>query len=186
MPKNLLFYLAVLLLFGAGIYGVLHFGSRLEPPGAPAGQTEAAPREAHSTPSAAGGFARNLFGNVQHPLSRLLLQVLVIVAAAKLLGSLFAKIRQPLVIGEMIAGILLGPSLLGMVAPGVQTFLFPKDSLGALQLLSQVGVILFMFVVGIELDLQHLRQKADAAVLVSHASIVVPFFLGVSGALLVS
>ncbi|HSK80875.1 MAG TPA: cation:proton antiporter [Thermoanaerobaculia bacterium] len=190
MPRNLLFYLALLLLFGAGIYGILRFGARLESPGPSAGQTEAAPPAAPSSPSAegkspAGGFARGLFENVRHPLSRLLLQVLVIVAAAKLLGSLFAKIRQPPVIGEMIAGILLGPSLLGLVAPGVQTFLFPADSLGALQLLSQVGVILFMFVVGIELDLQHLRQKADAAVLVSHASIVVPFFLGVSGALLV-
>ncbi|HKV11874.1 MAG TPA: cation:proton antiporter [Thermoanaerobaculia bacterium] len=180
MRKNLLVYLALLVLFGAGIYGILHFGSRLGPPGAPAGQTEAAA----ATPPA-GGFAQGLFENVRHPLSRLLLQVLVIVAAARVLGSLFAKIRQPPVIGEMIAGILLGPSLLGLLAPGVQMFLFPKDSLGALQLLSQVGVILFMFVVGIELDLQHLRQKADAAVLVSHASIVVPFFLGVSGALLV-
>jgi Kef-type K+ transport system membrane component KefB len=190
MPRNLLFYLALLLLFGAGIYGILRFGARLESPGPSAGQTEAAPSEAVSPPSAegessAGGFAQGLFENVRHPLSRLLLQVLVIVAAAKPLGSLFAKIRQPPVIGEMIAGILLGPSLLGMVAPGVQTFLFPADSLGPLHLLSQVGVILFMFVVGIELDLQHLRQKADAAVLVSHASIVVPFFLGVSGALLV-
>ena len=190
MSKNLLFYAIFLLVFGAGIYGALHFGSRLEPPSAPAGDS-AGPVEAvsqgaaHSAPSAAGRFARNLFGNVEHPLGRLLLQVLIIVAAAKLLGSLFAKIRQPPVIGEMIAGILLGPSLLGMVAPGVQTFLFPADSLGALQLLSQVGVILFMFVVGIELDLTHLRKKADAAVLVSHASIVVPFFLGVVGALFV-
>lgn len=186
MPKNLLVYLALLLLFGGGIYGILHFGSRLEPPEDRTGQTEAAPQaEAPSTPPAAGGFARTLFGNLHHPLSRLLLQVLVIVAAARGLGSLFAKIRQPPVIGEMIAGILLGPSLLGLVAPGVQAFLFPADSLGSLQLLSQVGVILFMFVVGIELDLAHLKKKADAAVLVSHASILVPFFLGVCLALLV-
>ena len=84
----------------------------------------------------------------------------------------------------MIAGILLGPSLLGFLAPGAQTFLFPAESMGALRMLSQIGVILFMFVVGIELDVQHLRKKADAAVLVSHASIIVPFFLGTASALL--
>jgi K+:H+ antiporter len=67
-----------------------------------------------------------------------------------------------------------------MLSPGVQAFIFPAASLGTLQLLSQVGVILFMFLVGIELDVQHLRQRAHAAVLVSHASIIVPFFLGVA------
>jgi len=87
---------------------------------------------------------------------------------------------QPAVIGEMIAGILLGPSCLGMLSPGAQAFVFPAASLDTLQLLSQIGIILFMFVVGIELDVQHLRQRAHAAVLVSHASIVVPFFLGVA------
>jgi Kef-type K+ transport system membrane component KefB len=92
--------------------------------------------------------------------------------------------EQPAVIGEMIAGILLGPSCLGMLSPGAQAFVFPAASLGTLQLLSQIGVILFMFVVGIELDVQHLRQRAHAAVLVSHASIVVPFFLGVACSLL--
>jgi Kef-type K+ transport system membrane component KefB len=131
-----------------------------------------------------GGIVRTLVDNVKSPLSLLLLQVIVIVLAARLLGTLFLRIGQPPVIGEMIAGILLGPSLLGMVAPGVQSFLFPDASMGALRMLSQIGVILFMFVVGIELDVQHLRQKAHAAVMVSHASIIVPFFLGCGAALL--
>jgi Kef-type K+ transport system membrane component KefB len=108
----------------------------------------------------------------------------VIIIAARGLGQLFLKMGQPAVIGEMIAGILLGPSCLGMLSPGAQAFVFPVASLGTLQLLSQIGVILFMFVVGIELDVQHLRQKAHAAVLVSHASIIVPFFLGVACSLL--
>jgi Kef-type K+ transport system membrane component KefB len=103
--------------------------------------------------------------------------------AARSLGSLFRKMGQPPVIGEMVAGILLGPSLLGWVAPAAQSFVFPVDSLDPLKLLSQVGVILFMFIVGIELNLDHLRDKADAAVMVSHASIVVPFFLGTGLAL---
>src|SRR5215210_479803 len=186
MPRNRFLYVAVLVLFGTGIYFILDYGSHLQP-------RAAAPQAAVSHPAGAGpepaetsgnGIARSLLANVREPLTVLLLQIIVIVAAARLLGALFHRIGQPPVIGEMVAGILLGPSLLGLVAPGVQTFIFPADSMGALRMLSQIGVILFMFVVGIELDVQHLRQKADAAVLVSHASIVVPFFLGSASALL--
>jgi Kef-type K+ transport system membrane component KefB len=181
MPRNLLFYAFLLLLFGTGIYSVLSFGAQLDKPDR---VEAAAPAVAQAAPAApAGAIAGTLFENLRHPLALLLLQILVIVASARALGSLFAKIRQPPVIGEMIAGILLGPSLLGMVAPGFQTFLFPAASLGPLQMLSQVGVILFMFVVGIELDVERLRQKADSALLVSHSSILVPFFLGAAGAL---
>jgi Kef-type K+ transport system membrane component KefB len=124
-----------------------------------------------------------LLGNLQHPLSLLLLQVVVIVAAARLVGAVFRWIHQPPVIGEMVAGLLLGPSLLGLVAPEAQAFLFPEPSLGPLRLLSQIGVILFMFVVGIELNVRHLRQQAFTALLVSHVGIAVPFFLGTLGAL---
>jgi Kef-type K+ transport system membrane component KefB len=112
------------------------------------------------------------------------LQMMVIILAARGIGQLFHKMGQPAVIGEMIAGILLGPSCLGLLSPGAQAFVFPAASLGTLELLSQIGVILFMFVVGIELDVQHLRQRAHAAVLVSHASIIVPFFLGIACSLL--
>ncbi len=187
MPKNLLFYLVLLALFGTGIYAILSFGARLTPEAAqeaPAASLQGSSAAHADGKAPAGGPVRAFVENLKHPLSLLLLQVLVIVAAARVLGSLFAKIRQPRVIGEIVAGILLGPSLLGLLAPGVQGFLFPATSLGSLQLLSQVGVILFMFVVGIELDVQLLRKKADAAVLVSHASIVVPFFLGTATALL--
>jgi Kef-type K+ transport system membrane component KefB len=186
MSRNVLFYAAILVLFGTGIYAILHFGSRLRPdsPAAPAA-AQASPGVAPVAKAPGGGIAHTFLENVQSPLSILLLQVIVIVLAARLLGSLCLKIRQPPVIGEMIAGILLGPSLLGLVAPGVQTFLFPAESMGPLRMLSQIGVILFMFVVGIELDVKHLRQKAHAAVMVSHASIIVPFFLGCATALLI-
>lgn len=185
MSKNLLFYALLLLLFSIGLYGVLSFGSLLDQP-------TAAPAAAHADAADAAeaadtevphGIGGALFENLRHPLALLLLQILIIVASARALGSLFARIGQPPVIGEMIAGILLGPSLLGAVAPDFQAMLFPVASLGPLQLLSQVGVILFMFVVGIELDLEHLRKKAHSAVLVSHSSILVPFFLGAAGAL---
>jgi len=87
------------------------------------------------------------------------------------------------VIGEITAGILLGPSLFGWVWPGAAGFIFPKESLGILQLFSQIGVCLFMFVVGLELELAHLRQRARAALFISNAGIVVPFLLGVAAAI---
>jgi len=180
MSRNFLFYVIVLLLFGTGILLVLKYGSQLQ-----ADRTLVlAPLAAQSTVSPTD-IGRALVENLRHPLSVLLLQIIVIIGLAKMLGALFLKIAQPTVIGEMVAGILLGPSLLGMLFPEVQTFLFPPASLDSLKLLSQIGVILFMFVVGIELDLRHIRQKAQAAVLVSHASIIIPFFLGAAFSLLI-
>jgi Kef-type K+ transport system membrane component KefB len=117
--------------------------------------------------------------NAAHPLARLILQILVIVAAARLFGAAVRYFGQPPVIGEIAAGIALGPSLLGTWFPGVSAQLFPASSLGLLQILSQVGVILFMFVVGLDLDWKAVRNKAHAAVAVSHVSILFPFLLGV-------
>jgi Kef-type K+ transport system membrane component KefB len=116
--------------------------------------------------------------SLHHPLNILLVQLIVIILATRGMGRLFRRIQQPAVIGEMVAGILLGPSCVGLLWPEVQGALFPASSMDTLRLLSQIGVILFMFAVGMELDVQQLRGQAHAAVLVSHASIVVPFFLG--------
>src|SRR5215212_5556790 len=81
-----------------------------------------------------------------------LLQIAVILALSRVMGLLFARFRQPQVMGEMIAGIMLGPSLLGLFAPRVMTAIFPPNSVGLLQILSQVGVIFFLFLIGLELD----------------------------------
>lgn len=124
-------------------------------------------------------FVSAMMHNVQHPLALLLLQIIAIILAARVVGGFFRKIGQPSVIGEMIAGILLGPSLLGHYAPEISGALFPLESLGNLQFLSQIGLILFMFVVGMELDLKVLKNKANDAVVISHASIIFPFSLGV-------
>lgn len=129
------------------------------------------------------GLFTSTLKNLQSPLGQTLLQVLVIVVAALGAGALFTRIGQPAVIGEMAVGIALGPSLLGAVAPDVSKFLFPAQSLGSLSILSQVGILLFMFVVGMELDVQLLKRKAQSALLVSHASIIVPFILGLTSAL---
>jgi Kef-type K+ transport system membrane component KefB len=111
-------------------------------------------------------------------LFHLVLQIAVILVAARLVGFLFQKIHQPQVMGEMVAGILLGPSLLGWLAPGVSAALFPPASLSYLNALSQVGLVVFMFVVGLALNPSDLHGYGHAAVLTSHVSIVAPFCLG--------
>ncbi len=108
-----------------------------------------------------------------------LLQVLValsaVVAVGVLLGRLFAYVGQPPVIGEVVAGILLGPSLLGRAGSAV---ILPDAVAPYLGVIAQLGVILYMFVVGLELDPGRLRGRAQAAATTSHASIVVPFLMG--------
>ena len=116
--------------------------------------------------------------NVTHPLAILLLQIITIIIVARAFGFLFKKIGQPTVIGEIIAGIFLGPSFLGMFFPEYSLFLFPKTSLPNLQFIRQIGLILFMFIVGMELDLKTIQKKAHEAVIISHASIIFPFALG--------
>jgi Kef-type K+ transport system membrane component KefB len=111
-------------------------------------------------------------------LFHLVLQIVVILVAARIVGFLFQKIHQPQVMGEMVAGILLGPSLLGWLAPGVSAALFPASSLGYLNALSQVGLVVFMFVVGLALNPSDLRGYGHSAVLTSHVSIAAPFCLG--------
>jgi Kef-type K+ transport system membrane component KefB len=125
-----------------------------------------------------------IFENLKDPLAKLLLQFIVIILATRTAGSLFKRFGQPSVIGEIAAGIILGPSLLSWLWPDASSFLFQKSSLGNLQLFSQIGVCVFMFVVGLELDLTHVREKARAALIVSNAGIVVPFLLGVGSAFL--
>jgi Kef-type K+ transport system membrane component KefB len=109
-----------------------------------------------------------------------LLQIAVVLAAARVVGLAFRRIGQPQVVGEMVAGILLGPSLLGWAAPGLSAALFPPDSLGFLGALSQVGLLLFMFLVGLEFDPALLRGRGRAAVVTSHVSIAAPFALGIA------
>jgi Kef-type K+ transport system membrane component KefB len=111
-------------------------------------------------------------------LSLLLLQIAVIVAVCRLATPLFARLRQPPVIAEMMVGILLGPSFFGWLAPQLSARLFPDSSLPALSMISQVGLVLFMFLVGWRLDVGHLRSTGRLALVISLVSIVVPFTLG--------
>ncbi len=107
-----------------------------------------------------------------------LLALVFVIAAARTLGLLFRFIHQPPVVGEMIAGILLGPSLLGHVAPHFAAYILPQSIAPLLNVIAQVGVILYMFLVGLELDISGLRGRAHSTIAISHASIVAPFLLG--------
>jgi Kef-type K+ transport system membrane component KefB len=107
-----------------------------------------------------------------------LIQVLLVIALSRLLGLACRYIKQPLVIGEILAGIMLGPSLLGFIAPAFSAYLFPPETLPYLNILSQIGLIFFMFLIGLELNPQYLKGNLNIAILVSHVSILVPFSLG--------
>ncbi len=169
--KNSIFYITVTGGFSVLIYWILSKGKFLEEG-----------REVVMVPVKNNQwveFLNSMIHNLQHPLAILLGQIITIIIVARFFGWIFRKIGQPTVIGEIIAGIVLGPSLLGMYFPEFSLALFPAASLGNLQFLSQIGLILFMFVIGMELDLKVLKNKANDAVVISHASIVIPFALGV-------
>jgi len=178
MRRHLILYISMLMLVAGGASLILKFGKRFDSERAAATKLEArsqeaAPKTEHVVPPRPESNSRN-------PLNILLLQVIVILIAARLVGGLFRYLGQPSVIGEMIAGILLGPSLCGWLFPNAMLFLFPPSAMETLRLLGQIGVILFMFSVGLELDLQHLKHKAYAVVLISHSGIVAPFLLGLT------
>jgi len=126
------------------------------------------------------GELRKNFGS---PFGTLILQILTILVASRVCGVVLKRLGQPRVMGEIIAGICLGPSLLGVVLPEVRGFLFPETALPRLFFLSNVGLILFMFMIGLELDLRSLATRAKSALLISHLSIIVPFVLGAALAL---
>ncbi len=170
--KNLFSYLAMVALFGGMIYYLLHAGKALEH-----NRNRTAANSVLQSP--ASFFSHTIEPHLADSLPRLLLQIVVIIACTQLLGTLFKKIGQPAVIGETVAGILLGPSLLGLVFPDTFQFLFPPASMENLKFLSQIGLILFMFIVGMELDTRLIRKQAFEAVIISHASILIPYTLGI-------
>jgi len=154
------------------MYWVIHLGTQLQAPELIGGEK--------TSNGAWQDFTSTLLHSIKHPLAILLAQIVTIIIAARIMGWICIKIKQPVVIGEMLAGIILGPSLLGLYFPEFSHTLFPIESLSNLQFLSQIGLILFMFIIGMELDLNVLRNKAHDAVVISHASIVIPFTLGIT------
>jgi Kef-type K+ transport system membrane component KefB len=132
-----------------------------------------------TAPPAAGGALSPAAEQPLMPnLLTLVLQIAVIIAVSTAIAVVFQKMRQPKVIGEMFAGIMLGPSLLGWVAPNMSAALFPPSSLGFLSALSQVGAVIYMFLVGLAINPRALRDHGHTAVLASHMSIIAPFVMG--------
>jgi Kef-type K+ transport system membrane component KefB len=113
-------------------------------------------------------------------LALLLLQIAVILSTCRILHGAIERAGQPPVIGEIIAGLLLGPSLLGWIAPTWYAYLFPPNSLPALNGLSQIGLLLFMFLVGLRFDFSELAASRRVAGLSALLSIVVPFCAGLA------
>ncbi len=111
-------------------------------------------------------------------LLHVLLALVVVIIVARVVGGLFKYMHQPPVIGEVIGGIMLGPSLLGRLAPDIYAYVLPTNAAPFLGVIAQLGVILYMFLVGLELDLKIIRNSGHAALAISHASIVAPFLLG--------
>lgn len=123
-------------------------------------------------------FKELLVNHVESTIGILLLQIIAILVTARIFGWIFLKLGQPTVIGEIVAGIVLGPSVLGHLLPEVSGFLFRPESLANINILSEIGLILFMFAIGMELDITEVRKKLKETILISHTSTVVPFFFG--------
>ncbi len=168
--RNSIFYVGVIGGFSLLMYWIILLGVKLE-----TGRNLKIPT---SDKTQWSEFLDSLIKNLHHPLALLLAQIVTIIFVARIFGWICIKIKQPAVIGEMIAGIVMGPSLIGMYFPEFSAALFPAESLGNLQFLSQIGLILFMYIVGMEIDMKILRNKAHDAVVISHASIIIPFVLG--------
>lgn len=169
--KNYIIYVLMLLLFGGMIYVAVKEGNRFSH------HVVNSQDIVQGTPFVA--FLQFMQDNLHHPLTTLLIQIIAVLLMVRLFGYLFSLIGQPGVIGEIVAGIVLGPSVLGFFFPDAFHFLFPVHSLTNLELLSQVGLILFMFVIGMELDFSVLKNKINETLVISHAGILVPFFLGI-------
>ncbi len=162
----------MLVLFSGMIYVALNEGERFD-------HLSLAKMPQANGNSAFQMFQRVMTENINNPFTILLLQIIVVLFTVRLFSYLFKYIGQPGVIGEIVAGIVLGPSLLGYLFPDFFGFLFRPQSLSNLQTVSQIGLILFMFVIGMEVDFRTLKNKINETLVISHAGILVPFFLGI-------
>ena len=172
--KSIAFYLLMIVIFGSLMYLVAREGESQ--------QLDSSITSLYKAPSnlqeGFSIFSKLLTENINSGMGILLLQIITILLTCRLFGWLFQKIGQPTVIGEIVAGIVLGPSVLGNLFPEASGFLFPVDSLGNITILSQFGLILFMFAIGMELNITEVRSKLKETILISHTSTIVPFFFG--------
>jgi len=175
-------YIIVISVAGAGILFALYAGRHLPPPtdfSPPSAVAQDSVHRAGAPHSPSSSVMAGLAHNATGALSHLFLQLGIIISVSCAVGWAFTRCGQPAVVGEMIAGILLGPSLFGLLAPKAFLFVFAPASLDALRLFSQIGVCIFMFAVGMELDLSQLRHSAHRFLVIGHSSILIPYLFGV-------
>ncbi len=171
--NSLLFYFLMLIFFGSLMYWITVKGESMQ-----ISQSPDSLDQAGAIQNSFSFFQETLMHHIQSPIGMLLLQIIAILLVCRLFGWIFKKIGQPTVIGEIVAGIVLGPSVVGNWFPEFSSFLFPADSLGNITLLSQFGLILFMFAIGMELDMAEVRKRLKETILISHTCTVMPFFFG--------
>lgn len=169
--KNLIFYTSVLIITAILLYTVISLGK---------GNLEAGKNitELTNNTSAWNNFIRSVTEEATSSAALLILQIIVILFFVRFFGWICQRIGQPTVIGEIIAGVVLGPSLLGAYFPEISAIVFPESSIHNIKLLSEIGLILFMFIVGMELDLKVLKNRANDAVIISHTCIGLLFVMG--------
>ncbi|HCC52129.1 MAG TPA: cation/H(+) antiporter [Porphyromonadaceae bacterium] len=172
--KKLSFYVIMIIVFGSLMYLIAQKGSSQHS----SNQEIIVHAETHSLHDGFHLFSHLTLEHIQSSIGILLLQIIIILAVCRVAGLLFKKIGQPSVIGEIVAGIILGPSVLGYFFPQVSLFIFPEESFSNIRILSQFGLILFMYTIGMELDLSVVKKRFQDTILISHASTIVPFFLG--------
>jgi len=188
--KSISFYLFILVLFLLTLFYVEGRGKQLERDRSGI-ETESAKNQDLAKPVDSGNDNKEKTpSNGTHKHSKgfgnfhtTLIQIIIIITLAGIFGYLFRIIGQPSVIGEIFGGILLGPSFLGWISPDLFQVIFPPESFSTLELLSQLGLCLFMFIIGMEMDLSLVRRSALSAIIISHSSILVPFMLGLVSAI---
>jgi Kef-type K+ transport system membrane component KefB len=187
LKKGVLFYLAMVALFSFGLYQLMRSGQKLENHSwtqiTQASETKTQPLGFSPvtpvSPAMMDEVLHQFLSNLTHPLSIALLQIIIIISISRIFSYLMRLLGQPTVIGEIIAGIFLGPSVFGSAMPLIWSSVFPIASLPNLHSISTIGLSLFMFIIGLELDISLLNKRIQTALFVSHASILVPFLMGV-------
>jgi Kef-type K+ transport system membrane component KefB len=117
---------------------------------------------------------------LSHTIATVVLDIAIVIIAARLMGAAFRRVGQPAVLGEITAGVLLGPTLLGVFPGDLDQLLFPMDARPFLMAIAQLGLILFMFIVGLEINLSLVRGQERIALTVSLSSVALPFGLGLA------
>ena len=177
--RSALLYVGIVGSFAAVIWLLIELGTEMPARPLPSLSGFASAENLPLPETATGDWQSLLLNRLSHPLPVLLLQIIVILTVARLFGMIAVRLGQQPVIGEILAGIFLGPSLLGWIFPDTSAFVFPEESLKGLQALSQFGLIFFMFIIGTELDIGKVKNNSRDAVMISHSSIALSFFLGV-------